>query len=112
MIARPLHALRLDSVGTKLLMFALLATLIPSLATLAAYRQTQSSPTDTIAQQLRGASAETAREVDQWLSERLAQPRMAATSRVPTENRTRVRPALDRRAPPATLPHHAAPRPH
>ncbi len=95
MIARPLHALRLDSVGTKLLMFALLATLIPSLATLAAYRQTQSSPTDTIAQQLRGASAETAREVDQWLSERLAELRMAASSRVLTENLARVRPGSE-----------------
>lgn len=92
MIARPLRAVRLDSVGTKLLVFALLATLIPSLVTLAAYRQTQSSPTDTIAQQLRGASAETAREVDQWLGERLGELRTAASSRVLTENLARVRP--------------------
>jgi diguanylate cyclase (GGDEF)-like protein len=95
MIARPLRTLRLDSVGTKLLVFALLATLIPSLATLAAYRQTQSSPTDTIAQQLRGASAEAAREVDQWLSERLGELRTAATSRVLTENLARVRPGSE-----------------
>lgn len=92
MIARPLRALRLDSVSTKLLVFALLATLIPSLVTLAAYRQTQSSPTDTYAQQLRGASAESAREVAQWLSERLAELRTAASSRVLTENLARVRP--------------------
>jgi diguanylate cyclase (GGDEF)-like protein len=91
MIVHPLRALRLDSVGTKLLLFALLATLIPSLATLAAYRQTQASPTDTIAQQLRGASAETAREVDQWLSERLGELRTAASSRVLTENLAKVR---------------------
>jgi diguanylate cyclase (GGDEF)-like protein len=95
MIVRPLRALRLDSVGTKLLVFALLATLIPSLATLAAYRQTQSSPTDTIAQQLRGASAETAREVDQWVSERLAELRTAASSRVLVENLARVRPGSE-----------------
>jgi diguanylate cyclase (GGDEF)-like protein len=95
MIARPLRTLRLDSVGTKLLVFALLATLIPSLATLAAYRQTQSSPTNTIAQQLRGASAETAREVDQWLSERLGELRIAATSRALTENLARVRPGSE-----------------
>jgi diguanylate cyclase (GGDEF)-like protein len=95
MIARPLRALRFDSVGTKLLMFALLATLIPSLATLAAYRQTQSSPTETIAQQLRGASAETARELDQWLGERLGELRTAASSRVLTENLARVRPGSE-----------------
>ncbi len=95
MLLRPFRALRLDSVGAKLLVFALLATLIPSLATLAAYRQTQSSPTDTIAQQLRGASAETAREVDQWLSERLGELRTAASSRVLTENLARVRPGSD-----------------
>jgi diguanylate cyclase (GGDEF)-like protein len=92
MIARPLHALRLDSVATKLVMFAVLATLIPTLAILAVYRQTQSSPTDTIAQQLRGASAETAREMDQWLNERLAELRTAAGSRVLTENLARIRP--------------------
>lgn len=95
MIARPLRALRLDSVGTKLVGLALLATLIPTLATLAAYRQTQSSPTDTLAQQLRGASAETSREMDQWINERLAELRSAASSRVLTENLARVRPGSE-----------------
>jgi diguanylate cyclase (GGDEF)-like protein len=95
MIARALHALRLDSVGTKLLVFALLATLIPSLATLAAYRQTQASPTETLAQHLRGAGAESARELDQWLSERLGELRTVASSRVLTENLARVRPGSE-----------------
>jgi diguanylate cyclase (GGDEF)-like protein len=95
MIVRPLRALRLDSVGTQLVVFAVLATLIPTLATLAAYRQTQSSPTDTIAEQLRGASAETAREMDQWLNERLAELRTAASSRVLTENLARIRPGSE-----------------
>jgi diguanylate cyclase (GGDEF)-like protein len=91
LIARPLRAVRLDSVGTKLLVLAVLATLIPSLVTLATYRPTQASPTETIAQQLRGASAATARDVAQWLSERLGELRAAASSRVLTENLARVR---------------------
>jgi diguanylate cyclase (GGDEF)-like protein len=91
LIARPLRAVRLDSVGTKLLVLAVLATLIPSLVTLATYRPTQASPTATIAQQLRGASAATARDVAQWLSERLGELRAAASSRVLTENLARVR---------------------
>src|SRR5213593_1738796 len=63
-IARPLRALHLDSIRNKILVLALLATLIPTLATtLVSYWQIRPLLNDKIAQDLRGASSEAAREM-------------------------------------------------
>lgn len=101
-IARPLRALHLDTIRNKVVVFAVLATLLPTLATtVVSYRQNQRLLTDTIVQGLRSASAETARELDVWLDERLADLRVSASSFAVAENLARIQgsgggPALGR----------------
>src|SRR5437867_13205966 len=64
-----------------MLVFAVVATILPALAlTVASSRQDRRSIVDQIAQELRGTSAEAAWEIDQWLSDRLRDLRVAATA--------------------------------
>ena len=89
-IARPLRALHLGSIRNQILVFAVLATLIPTLATtLGSYGQARRSLTDKIAQDLRSASSEAARGTDLWLDARLHDLREAARSYVVSENLAR-----------------------
>ena len=89
-IARPLRALHLGSIRNQILVFAVLATLIPTLATtLGSYGQARRSLTDKIAQDLRSASAEAARGTDRWLDEQLDNLRNAAKSYLVSENLAR-----------------------
>jgi len=86
-IARPLRALHLDSIRSKILVFALLATLLPALATtVVSYGQNRRLLTDKIAQDLQSASSETAREMDVWLDQRLSDLRASASSYIVAEN--------------------------
>ena len=86
-IARPLRALHLDSIRNKILVFAVLTTLIPTLATtVVSYRQSRDLLTEKFVQELRSASSETARETGQWLDERLDDLRGSAASYVVPEN--------------------------
>jgi diguanylate cyclase (GGDEF)-like protein len=90
-IARPLRALHLDSIRNKILALALLATLIPTLATtLMSYWQIRPLLNDKIAQDLRGASSEAAREMPVWLNARLDDLRVSASSYVIPENLARI----------------------
>ena len=89
-IARPLRALHLGSIRNQILVFAVLATLIPTLATtLGSYGQARRSLTDKIAQDLRSASSEAARRTNLWLDARLDDLREAARSYVVSENLAR-----------------------
>src|SRR5207302_265802 len=75
-----------------MLLFALLTTLAPTLAiTLVFYDWNRASLTNTVGQELRNASSETARELSQWLDERLRDLRVAASSYVLAENMPRTR---------------------
>jgi hypothetical protein len=57
-IARPLRALHLDSTRNKMLVFVVLATLIPALATTCvSYRHTRRLLIDQTAQELRATSS-------------------------------------------------------
>jgi diguanylate cyclase (GGDEF)-like protein len=90
-IARPLRALHLDTIRSKFLVFAVLATVIPTVATiLVPYRQSRRLLDDNIAQELRGASSEAARETDLWLDARLEDLRVSAGSYVIPENLARL----------------------
>ncbi|HEV8264744.1 MAG TPA: diguanylate cyclase [Gemmatimonadales bacterium] len=90
-IARPLRALHLGSIRSQILVFAVLATLIPTLATtLGSYRQARRLLNDGIAQDLRGASSDAARETQLWLDARLDDLRGSAHSYVVTENLART----------------------
>jgi diguanylate cyclase (GGDEF)-like protein len=95
-IARPLRALHLDSIRNRILVFVVLAALIPTLVTtVVSYRQSRRSLTDQIALELRSVSAEAAREVNLWLDERLGDLRVSASSYVVSDNLMRIRPGSE-----------------
>src|SRR5438034_1116540 len=75
-----------------MLVFAVVATLVPALAvTVVAHRQNRPpSIGDQVAAELRGASADAAWDIDQWLSDRLRDLRVAATAYAVAENLART----------------------
>ena len=91
-IARRLRALHLDTIRNQVLVFAVVATLLPALAvTVASHRQNRPpSIGDQVAPELRGASADAAWDIDQWLSDRLRDLRVAATAYAVAENLART----------------------
>jgi diguanylate cyclase (GGDEF)-like protein len=79
--------LRLESIKSRIIVFALLATLIPSLVTgLLFYVQNRRFLRETIAQGLQSATSQAARETDLWLKERLYEVRVFASSYVVSES--------------------------
>src|SRR5256886_11519191 len=84
--------MHLNSLRSRLLVLALIATLIPTVAILSSFRHDQPSLSDTVAQGLRSVSSEAAREADVWLDERLSDLRVAGGSFVLSENLARIRP--------------------
>ena len=86
-IARPLRALRLDSIRNKILALAVVAALIPSLAaTVISYGRNRRALSQKVDQELRGTSSETARALDQWLDERVDELHVSANSYVLSDN--------------------------
>ena len=85
--ARFLHILGLDGVKRKILVFALLATLVPSL-TIAWISDTQNSKliTEKVSEELRVSSLQTAREVDIWVKQRIYDLRVFSSSYEVSEN--------------------------
>lgn len=84
--------LRLDSIRSKILVLALLATLVPALSTATlSYVRTRSALTETLQGELRGIGAQTAREMDLWVKERFYDLRVFVGSFEVTENLERVR---------------------
>jgi diguanylate cyclase (GGDEF)-like protein len=82
-----LRRVGLRSVRTTILTLAMLATLIPSLATgCISYRQNRRAIEAKLNEQLAGSSAQSAREVGLWLKERLYDLRVFAASYEVTEN--------------------------
>jgi diguanylate cyclase (GGDEF)-like protein len=83
--------LRLDSIRSKLLVFALLATLIPSFTTAwISYQQNKRSLTEKVTRELQSVSAQSAREMDLWIKERLYELRVFASSYEVSENLDRM----------------------
>jgi diguanylate cyclase (GGDEF)-like protein len=90
-IARRLRTLHLDTLRNQILVFAVLATLVPALAvTVASHRRDRPPIGDQVGPELRAASAATAWDIDQWLSDRLRDLRVAATAYAAAENLARV----------------------
>jgi diguanylate cyclase (GGDEF)-like protein len=90
-IARRLREFHLDSVRNQMLVFAVVVTLVPTLAmTVVSSRQSRRSIGDQIAQELRGTSAQAAWEIDLWLGDRLRDLRVAATTYAVPENLARI----------------------
>ena len=75
------------SIKTRLLVFALVATLLPSLALgWRSYVVNQQFVSEKLAGNLRTITSQTAREVDLWLKERVYEMRVFSTSYEVTEN--------------------------
>ncbi|MCH6548000.1 MAG: diguanylate cyclase [Gemmatimonadetes bacterium] len=90
-VASFLHAFRLDSIKNRILVFGLLATLVPSLTTAwVSYKHNRQSLTQKITAELRNISAHSARETDLWLKERFYDVRVFSRSPVVTENLDRL----------------------
>ena len=90
-IARRLREFHLDSIRNQMLVFAVVATILPALVlTVVSSRQDRRSIVDQIAQELRGTSTQAASEIDQWLSDRLRDLRVAATAYAVPENLARI----------------------
>ena len=76
-----LRLLRLDTVRSKILVFALLVTLLPSgLTAWISYNQNRRALEQKISQELLSSSGQAARELDVWLKERLYDLRVFASS--------------------------------
>jgi diguanylate cyclase (GGDEF)-like protein len=81
---------RLDTVRSKILAFALVVTLIPTgLTAWVSYTQNRRALEEKITQELLSSSAQTAREMDVWLKERLYDLRVFASSYEVSENLAR-----------------------
>jgi diguanylate cyclase (GGDEF)-like protein len=84
------RALRLGTIRSKLLAFAVLATLIPSISMAwISYSQTKRSLNEKIGQELGSGSSQAARELDLWMKERLYDLRVFAGSYEVSENLAR-----------------------
>ncbi len=91
-VSSVLRVLRAERIRRRFVVFAALATLIPSLSTAwLSYVQNRRALTQKIAETLRGASSQGAREVDLWMKERLYDVRVFASSYEVSENLDRVR---------------------
>ena len=81
---------RLDTVRSKILAFALVVTLVPTgLTAWISYTQNRRALEEKISQELLSSSAQTAREMDVWLKERLYDLRVFASSYEVSENLAR-----------------------
>ncbi len=90
-ISKVFHRFRLDSIKSKILVFALFATLIPSLVTTwVSYAENKRSLTEKTTEELQSAGIQAAREVDLWLKERLYDLRVFSSSYEVSENLERL----------------------
>jgi len=86
-LGRFLHLLRLDDIKRKILVFALFATLIPSLTMgWLSYVQNTRVMTEKVSEELRVASSQTARELDIWIKQRVYELRVFSSSYEVSEN--------------------------
>lgn len=90
-ISNVLHLFRLDSIRSKVLVFALLSILIPSV-TLGwrSYVVNKQFVTEKISEDLRGATVHAVRELNLWLKERFYEMRVFSSSYEVTENLEKV----------------------
>jgi len=86
-VSRLLLALRLESIKAKIIVFALLATLIPSMSTAwISYNRNRQSLTEKTTEELQSVGSQTAREMDLWIRDQLHNLRVFASSYEVTEN--------------------------
>lgn len=80
-VSRYVRVPRLDSIRSKILLFAVLAALLPSGVTLwVSYAQNRAALESKVAQELNALSTQTSREMSVWIKERLYDLRVFASS--------------------------------
>ena len=90
-IVRSLRTLRLDTMRGKFVVFAVLATLVATLAmTVMLYGGNQRALSDRVALELRATSSDGAREMGVWLDQRLYDLRLRASPYVVSDNLARA----------------------
>ncbi|HEY7685678.1 MAG TPA: diguanylate cyclase [Gemmatimonadales bacterium] len=90
-VSKNARILRLDSIRSRILFFAVVATLIPSLSTAwLSYTQNKRSLNNKITEQLESTSRQSSRELELWLKDRLAELRVFAISDAVTLNLDQV----------------------
>jgi diguanylate cyclase (GGDEF)-like protein len=90
-VTQRLRVLRLDSIRIKILVLAVLATLLPSLATTSiSYLENKRSLEAKGTEELLNVSVQTARDLDLWLKQRLYDLRVIGSSYEVTENITGI----------------------
>ncbi|MGH8308252.1 MAG: sensor domain-containing diguanylate cyclase [Steroidobacteraceae bacterium] len=90
-ITQRLGVMRPDSIRSKILMFAVAATLLPSFTTAwISYTENKRSLTAKASEELLSASTQAARELDLWIKERRYDLRVFASSYEVTENLERI----------------------
>ncbi len=86
-----LTATGMGSIKNKIVVFALLATLIPALSTaVVSYVQNKQALTEKLDEELRNVTAQTARELTLWIRERRYEVRVSASSYEVSENLERI----------------------
>jgi diguanylate cyclase (GGDEF)-like protein len=86
-ISKNARILRIDSIRSRILFFAVVATLIPSLSTAwLSYTQNKRSLNNKITEQLESTSRQSSRELELWLKDRMAELRVFAISEAVSEN--------------------------
>jgi diguanylate cyclase (GGDEF)-like protein len=102
---RLLHRLHLDRIRLKILVFALVATLVPTVTmSYHSYSMNREHVNAKISEELRNASTQSAREFNLWLKERFYETRVFSSSYEVTENVEQLGHSRDpgRRSPEAT----------
>lgn len=85
------HTSRLNSIKTKIIVFAVIATVIPSaIMWWLSYVQNRKLLSEKITQELMDVSAQASREVDLWFKERLYDVRVFSSSYMLSENLERI----------------------
>lgn len=91
MLANALHRIRLDNIKRKILVFSLLATLIPSLTIgWLFYVYANKFLTEKVAKELQDVTGQNVRELDLWLKERLYEVRVFSSSYEVSENLDKI----------------------
>jgi diguanylate cyclase (GGDEF)-like protein len=86
-VSKNARVLRLDSIRSRILFFAVVATLIPSLSTAwLSYTQNKRSLNSKVTEQLESTSRQSSRELELWLKDRLAELRVFAISDAVSDN--------------------------
>jgi diguanylate cyclase (GGDEF)-like protein len=85
------HTSRLNSIKTKIIVFAVIATVIPSVSMWwLSYVQNRKFLSEKITQELMDVSAQASREVDLWFKERLYDVRVFSSSYMLSENLEKI----------------------